>query len=155
MYSDLIDSFENIRKKYDIDPKLINLEITETAATVENKDVLDSLKRFKQLGYSLSLDDFGTGYSNLVRMVNTNFENIKLDKSLLWNITKQNGEKESLNNLITFIKSLGSDIVQEGVETKDEFELAISSGCDYIQGYYFSEPIIADKLFEYLKKENH
>ena len=153
MYNDLIDRFEEIRKKYNVPAKLINLEITETAATLDEDVVLNSLNRFLELGYTLSLDDFGTGYSNMVRMIGSNYRNIKIDKSILWNAMKNGTNEKTLKNLSVFIKSLGFDIIQEGVETKKQLELVTKCGCDYIQGFYFSKPIPKDEFFEYIKNE--
>lgn len=153
--NDLVESFEEIRKRYNVPSSAINLEITETAATsLDDYDVAETLKRFKDLGYTLSLDDFGTGYSNLMRMVGSHYQNIKIDKSILWDLAKDGRDAELLESLMIFIRSLGSDTVQEGVETKEQLDLAISCGCDYIQGYYFSKPVPEEEFFAYLDKEN-
>ncbi|MBO4572750.1 MAG: EAL domain-containing protein [Clostridia bacterium] len=153
IYSDLVASFEEIRKRYGIDSSLINLEITETAATLEGYNVLDTLNKFMELGYTLSLDDFGTGYSNLIRIIGSKYDNIKIDKTILWNAAKDSGSG-MLKNLMSFIKSLGSDIIQEGVETKEQLDLVIGYGCDYVQGYYFSKPVPETEFFDYLETEN-
>lgn len=155
MFSDLIESFENIRAQYGIPAGSINLEITETAATAEEKTVSDTIGQLRQIGYGFSLDDFGTGYSNLIRILESSYQNIKIDKSILWNITGNSGDPKLLRNMMRFIKSLGFAIVQEGVETKEQLDLVSECGCDYIQGYYFSRPISETEFFEYLEKENH
>ncbi len=154
MNDDLVDQFEEIRKKYQIDSSQINLEITETAMTFEGYNVAETLDRFRELGYSLSLDDFGTGYSNLVRTITTDFKNIKIDKSILWNVSKNASDLKMLESLMKFIESMGSDIVQEGVETEEELDLAIRCGCDYIQGYYFSKPLKKPDFLAYLEDES-
>ncbi|MBP5193765.1 MAG: EAL domain-containing protein, partial [Clostridia bacterium] len=152
MYSDLVEKFEEIRKKYGVDARLINLEITETAAE-ENGDILKTLEKFGELGYTLSLDDFGTGYSNLVRMVGTSYRNVKIDKSILWNVAKDGSDPDLLKNMMAFIDSFGFDIIQEGVETKDQLDLVIGCGCDYIQGFYFLKPVTENEFFDYLENE--
>jgi EAL domain-containing protein (putative c-di-GMP-specific phosphodiesterase class I)/GGDEF domain-containing protein len=153
MFDDLVDSFEEIRKKYNIESKQINLEVTETAMTFEGSKVSETLEKFKKLGYTLSLDDFGTGYSNLIRMITSDYRNIKIDKSILWNVAKDSNDHELLESLVGFIKSMGSDIIQEGVETKEQLDLVTKCGCDYIQGFYFSKPILKEDFFEYIEKE--
>ncbi len=153
MYSDMIESFEKIRQKYGVDTSSINFEVTETDATMEDEDVLKTLREFIKLGYSLSLDDFGTGYSNLVRMMSSKYENIKLDKSILWKLSKNKEDAFLLKNLMQFIKSLGSYIVQEGVETKEQLDISIECGADFIQGYYFSKPIEKEDFIKYLENE--
>ena len=149
-YGDLVTSFEDIRNKYGVDAKRINLEVTETGGALENDDIISALDRFLSLGYTLSLDDFGTGYSNLMRMIKINFENIKIDKSILYSLFENEEDKELLKSLMTFIKSLGSHIVQEGVETKEQLDLVSAWGADYIQGYYFSPAIPEDDFLKYL-----
>ena len=149
----LVDSFEAIREKYGVDSKQINLEITETGGALNRSVILDALERFKSLGYTLSLDDFGTGYSNFVRMIRCKFENIKIDKSILWDLGNQDSGLETLKSLASFIKLQGSSIVQEGVETKQQLELVKSYGCDYVQGFYFSSALPKEDFYAYLDKE--
>ena len=153
MYSDLIDCFENIRKKYDIPSSMINLEITESAAALEVEVISEQLEKLFNLGYSLSLDDFGTGYSNLIRMMGSHYRNVKIDKSILWSISRDGRDLDLLTNVVSFVKQRGFDVIQEGVETKEEFDLVVKCGCDYVQGFYFSRPISESKLIEYLKNE--
>ena len=153
MYDDIFDRFEEIRKSYGIGAEMINLEITETAVASDEQMVIKTLTKFRDLGYSLSLDDFGTGYSNLIRMVGSRYKNIKIDKSILWNITRNGSDPKVLKNLVGFIKSLGFDIIQEGVETEEQLELVKSCGCDFVQGYYFSVPIPENEFVGYMKSE--
>ena len=153
MYGDLIDCFESIRKKYDIPSSMINLEITESAAALEDEVISEQLEKLFNLGYSLSLDDFGTGYSNLIRMMGSHYRNVKIDKSILWSISRDGRDLDLLTNVVSFVKQRGFDVIQEGVETKEEFDLVVKCGCDYVQGFYFSRPISESKLIEYLKSE--
>ena len=153
MYNDLFDRFEEIRKKYNVPTKLINLEITESTATLEEETISKTLEKFRELGYTLSLDDFGTGYSNFVRMIGSNYKNIKIDKSILWNVSDNISKPETLKSLMSFIKGLDFDIIQEGVVTKEQLDLVTKCGCDYIQGFYFSTPISKDEFFDYVKNE--
>lgn len=153
MFNDLIDKYEEIRKRYHVDPHMINLEITESAAALEDGIISKRLKQFVDLGYALSLDDFGTGYSNLIRMMGSNYRNVKIDKSILWSISRDGRDLELLTNVISFVKQRGFSVIQEGVETKAELDLVIKCGTDYIQGFYFSKPIPKDEFIAYLKNE--
>ena len=150
---DLISRFEEIRKRYDVPASKINFEITETAGALEKDSVLRLLDQLRDLGYTLSLDDFGTGYSNFVRMIRCEFECIKIDKSILWELSHDEEGLSVLNNLMLFIKNQGSSIVQEGVETQQQLDLAIQCGCDFIQGFYFSRAIDKAGFVDYLAKE--
>lgn len=155
MYNDLIDSFEEIRKRYNVDASKINLEITETAATLDEDVISNTLKEFQKLGYTLSLDDFGTGYSNLMRMTESNYQNIKIDKSILWKVCKEEKGDEMLKDLMSFVRTLNAEIIQEGVETKEQLDKVISCGCDYIQGFYFSAPIKDEDFIKYINNEQN
>ena len=154
MDSDLINDFESIRKKYGVPSSKINLEITENGGVLDKEAVLKALQRFKALGYTLSLDDFGTGYSNFVRVIRCKFENIKIDKSILWNIEREENGLKTLRSLASFVKMQGARIVQEGVESKEQLAIAKSCGIDYIQGFYFSEALPQEKFDDYLARES-
>ena len=150
---DLIDKFEEIRKKYDISVDKINLEITETAETNEAIQVSDKIIKLHKLGYEFSLDDFGTGYSNLVRLINSDFKNIKIDKTILWKAVNSEKTATLMRGVISLIRSMGYNLVQEGVETKEVLDRVIKAGCNLIQGYYFSKPIPYDDFVKYLQNE--
>ena len=111
------------------------------------------MRRLKELGCQFSMDDFGTGYSNLAQMAETEFDLIKLDKSLLWSCYEEQGEKALciLNGCIDLIQSLKLHIVQEGVETKEQADFLIEKGVAYLQGYYYSKPINGAAYLDFLK----
>lgn len=155
MFDDLIDSFEEIRKRYGIDSSQINLEVTETTMMLDGYHVSETLNKFRELGYTLSLDDFGTGYSNLTRMIGSDYHNIKIDKTILWSVSKDASDSKLLHSLMDFIKSVGSEIIQEGVETQEQLDLVIRCGADYVQGYYFSKPVLKEEFYDYLERENN
>lgn len=154
----LPQTLQNYMKKYKIDPQFINLEITETAA-VEAGDMLEkNMKRLREMGCHFSMDDFGTGYSNLSKMAETDFELIKLDKSLIWPcFDLENAKKENafaiLEACIRMIGKLGMHIVAEGVETKEQADYLTEKGVTYLQGYYFSRPVPEEDFFEFIKQE--
>ena len=85
--------------------------------------------------------------------ISQRYENIKIDKSILWNISKKGKDESLLRNVTDFIKKQGFKSTQEGVETKDELDLAIECGIDYIQGFYFSKAIPTDQFIQYISKE--
>lgn len=152
LYDDLIESFESIRKKYNVKASQINLEITESASTSDIKRFSETIEKFKSLGYSFSLDDFGTGYSNLVGLLKSEYKNVKIDKSIISLAVNNEKTAHLLSNLIGLIKASISDVIQEGVETKEQLDLVLSYGCDLIQGFYFSAPLTEDDFLNYLEK---
>ncbi len=142
----------SVMHKYGIQPKFINLEITETAS-IDGGEMLDvNMKRLRSLGCHFSMDDFGTGYSNLAKMAKVHFELVKLDKSLIWPAFGENpGEPMViLNSCIAMILQLGAHIVAEGVETREQADFLAEHGVNYLQGYYYSKPISGDTFLEKL-----
>ena len=143
--------------EYDVDPEFINLEITETAS-VETSSVLEyNMYRLKENRFKFSMDDFGTGYSNLSKIAQSNFDIIKLDKSLIWPCFDKITSKDAriiLESSVDMILKLGKAIVAEGVETRTQAEYLTDLGVEYLQGYYYSKPIPEDRYLEFLKEKN-
>ena len=142
-------------KKFNISPEFINLEITETAS-IEGGDMLEyNMKRLKECRFKFSMDDFGTGYSNLSKMAQSDFDLIKLDKSLLWpcfGSDYSTAARVILDANIRMIHELGKQIVAEGVETKEQVEYLTERGVRYLQGYYYSRPLPAERYIEFMSK---
>jgi diguanylate cyclase len=134
-----------------IDPKHLELEVTESLCMHDVKAVLKTLHELKYLGVRLAIDDFGTGFSNLSYLKKFPIDRLKIDQSFIRNI-----ENEPVNvGIVTAIASLGKsmnlDLVAEGVENINEMEMAEFCGCDIAQGYFLSRPIPAIKLETWFK----
>jgi EAL domain-containing protein (putative c-di-GMP-specific phosphodiesterase class I) len=129
-----------------IDPKHLELEVTESLCMHDVKAVLKTLHELNYLGVRLAIDDFGTGFSNLSYLKKFPIDRLKIDQSFIRSI-----ENEHVNvGIVTAIASLGKsmnlDLVAEGVENINEMEMAEFCGCDIAQGYYFSKPLPASQL---------
>ncbi len=135
-------------EKYKVDPKKLNLEITETAASYSQKTLMDNLLTLHEAGIAFSLDDFGTGYSNMRRIVSMPFRIIKIDKSLT-EVEDNPKLMVVLKNTISMIKGMNMEIVVEGVETENLVKLFKELDCEYIQGYYYSKPIPKQDFINY------
>ena len=96
------------------------------------------------------MDDFGSGYANLNAVLRLPFSCIKLDRSLLNGILEDTNAKMFYKNIVTALKSMGYNVISEGVEHKKEVELLQTLGVDMIQGYYFSRPLPPDELLKLL-----
>lgn len=156
MDAELPAQLQQIMNEYGVSPEQINLEITETA-TIESGNMLrKTMHKLRKLGCSFSMDDFGTGYSNLSQMAEVKYDLIKIDKSLIWPCFEQNGAKAViiLDNIVKMIRSLGIDIVAEGVETQEQAEKLMDLGVGYLQGYLFSRPINGKEFTQFVKKKN-
>nr|MCR5287028.1 EAL domain-containing protein [Saccharofermentans sp.] len=156
----LMKTFDETLKKYQLSAERINLEITESATT-ENMSVLyDTIDVLKNSKFSFSLDDYGTGYSNISYMYEMPFSIIKIDKSILWKAKNpKTGEVEKnghiyLENTIRMLKDMGYSVLLEGVETVEQKMLLEELGCHYFQGYYFSKPLQKQVFTDFLKVVN-
>ena len=131
--------------EYDIDPSLIEIEITENILINNDKEAEELCYDFLNLGISLALDDFGTGYSSIRYLTYLPVNKIKIDRSLVQMFIHRN-EGEFMGNIIRLAHSLGLEITIEGVETLEEYEIVKKLGGDFVQGYYFSKPIEAQEV---------
>ena len=155
----LPEQMTQLLRKYNLNPNIVNLEITESIAITSSFMLKKNMDELKKIGCTFSMDNFGTGYSNLSQMAKIDYELIKIDKSLLWpcfdkNNPVQENAKIILENLITMILKLGKKIVVEGVETKDQLDYLEKLGVTYIQGFYFSKPLPADEYLQFLYANN-
>ena len=157
--SDLPRLMKSLLEEYNISPENVNLEITESVAVTSGYMLKKNMDELKKYGCTFSMDDFGIGYSNLSKIVQVDFELIKIDKSLLWpcfNKTNPyaNNARILLENLINMILKFGHGIVVEGVETTEQFDYLKNLGVTYLQGYYFSKPLNSDHYLTFLYKNN-
>ena len=150
---DLASHFLSIAKEEEVDVRHITLEITESENAESNPILLNQIIALGNAGFKLSLDDYGTGYANLARLTNSDFTSIKMDRSLLLNSTTEKG-KRLLKESIGIMKGFGFNVVQEGVETKEQLEEVLSYGADLIQGYYFSRPVPEEQFLRTIRSIN-
>ena len=125
---------------YKVDPNLLEIEITETILFDESNQTINFLHQLKDVGVKIALDDFGTGYSSLNYLTYIPVDHVKLDKSLSDKFLEL-GNLKVMNSIISLVHSLNLKITAEGIEDRHQFEQLKLSGCDYIQGYYFSRPL--------------
>jgi diguanylate cyclase (GGDEF)-like protein/PAS domain S-box-containing protein len=121
-------------------PERLELEITETALIESAADLLPMLRKFKNLGISISLDDFGTGYSSLSRLTMFPFDKIKIDRSFTQNLTKRSDCAAIISATLMIAQSLDMATTAEGVETADQCRLLRLAGATSLQGYLFKNP---------------
>jgi diguanylate cyclase (GGDEF)-like protein/PAS domain S-box-containing protein len=145
---------EEIINNIGVDPKILELEITESVLMQSLDSSVDILKQLMNMGISIALDDFGTGYSSLSYLRKIPINTLKIDKSFIDNITSNQKEESIINNIIEMAHSLGLIVVAEGVETEEQLLVLKERKCDYIQGYYFSKPLPADEIEKLFEKDN-
>ncbi len=140
-------------KKYPIDPKKLELEITETLLMENLSAGLDVIKQIKALGVNIAIDDFGTGYSSLSYLKNLPVDTLKIDREFIRDIPDSQSDMQISSAIIFLAKQLGFKVVAEGVETSEQLSFLKARHCDLAQGYYFSKPIPAHKAMVMLESQ--
>ena len=149
----LPEKIRALQQKYGVDPSRINLEITETTFENINDIMVENVRKLIRMGYSFALDDYGIGYSSIQRINRIPLELIKIDKSLLDEASSANGRK-ILEHTVRMMQSIGKRLVAEGAETIHEVDILKEMNCDYIQGFYFSQPLPETQFIRYLEEQN-
>lgn len=130
----------------------LTLELTESLFLEQSDEVNSWLDSLKALGLRLSIDDFGTGYSSLSYLRRFPIDIIKIDRSFIDDIPGETGGDSLVDAILAMATSLGLVTVAEGVTTKAQIRFLEQRGCDYFQGYYFSQPIPAEQFTEWLRE---
>ncbi|QEZ89450.1 diguanylate cyclase/phosphodiesterase [Aliarcobacter cibarius] len=138
MQDDFMDKIENILNETKVDSNKIGIELTETYLIKNVEDILDILIVMRRLGFKILIDDFGTGYSSLKYLQQLPIDILKIDKSFVKNLTKNNND--IVKAIVAISKSFGFITIAEGVETKEQEELLIELDVDIAQGYLYSKP---------------
>jgi len=130
---------ENVQKN-NIEYRNLKIELVESMLVNNMHDVIQKMQTLKDLGIALSMDDFGTGYSSLQYLKDLPLNQIKIDQSFVMNMRKNTKDKAIVKSMIELGYGFKMDVIAEGVETKQDFELLKSLGCYNYQGYYFAKP---------------
>ncbi|WP_034452994.1 putative bifunctional diguanylate cyclase/phosphodiesterase [Butyrivibrio sp. AE2032] len=140
-YKDLAKEITSIIDSFNIDRKLIQIEVTETASEDERKQMTGFLSRLKDENISTAIDDFGTGYSSLSTLRDFPVSEIKIDRSFINNDELNKSDEIVLKNIIAMANELGISVVSEGVERPDQTALLQSVGCHVAQGFLYDNPM--------------
>ena len=124
-------------KKYNLEPKDIHIEITESAYIDNPEMVIKNVNALHKEGFVVELDDFGTGYSSLSMFGHMDIDVVKM-----------------MQYIIDMCKNMNLRVLSEGVETEEQRQRLMSMGCDYVQGYYYSKPLPEKEFVDYLKKHS-
>ncbi|MDO4538587.1 MAG: EAL domain-containing protein [Coriobacteriales bacterium] len=136
-----------------LDPAHVGIEITETAATYSIQAIAQNVETLAQAGIRFALDDYGTGYSNLSRAISMPFSIIKVDKSLVDELDRED-VRSIMADTVTMMKRVGKRVLVEGVETKAQLDALVAMGVDYIQGYYFAMPMPEEEFLAFIAEHN-
>jgi len=142
-----------VLKETGLEPRYLELELTETVLIEDSRSVADVLKELKSIGVLLALDDFGTGYSSLSRLKRFPIDALKIDQSFVRDLTTDEDDAGIFTAVIAMGKSLQMRVVAEGVETREQLEILQQHGCPQGQGFYFCRPVPAEEFGQLLKSD--
>lgn len=148
-----IETILDIIKKHGLRPEHIHLEITETAYTDNPEQIIDVVKKLKNIGFTIEMDDFGSGYSSLNMLNEIPVDVLKLDMGFV-----QGGMDKNNNGILSFIIGLAKwmdyAVIAEGIETKEQIQLLKDMDCNFVQGYYYAKPMPPDEFEKYMSRNS-
>jgi len=131
---------------HNLSPQSLKLEITETALMESLENTTATLSRIQSLGVELYLDDFGTGYSSLSYLARLPLKLLKVDRSFVNNILKNDRSAEVAHAIVSLAHTLGLQAVAEGIESEHQLEILRGFDCDWGQGYLFARPMLPEAV---------
>ncbi len=147
---DLVDLVACTLDRYGFPPSRLELEITEFALVNDEDQADEQIRRLKALGITIALDDFGMGYSSLRYLRRFDFDKLKIDRVFIKDLAPCANVKTIVDSIIKMSHALGLAVVAEGIETYDQYMLLRLAGCDELQGFLFSRPLIQADLLALL-----
>jgi diguanylate cyclase (GGDEF)-like protein/PAS domain S-box-containing protein len=151
MQKDLVSTVSTALKDNDLNPRYLELEITESIIMRNINDTISTLNSFKEMDIGISVDDFGTGYSSLSYLKRLPLDTLKIDRSFVKDIPDDEEGMKIASAIIAMAKKLGLGVVAEGVESESHLDFLKEHGCDKAQGYHISKPVPADEMIEMLQ----
>ncbi|MGC2300352.1 MAG: EAL domain-containing protein [Acidobacteriaceae bacterium] len=140
MRESFVDEVAEILRRTELDPRLLQIELTESVMLNGAQRVADAMTRLVALGVSLAIDDFGTGYSCLSYLPKLPFDSLKVDRSFVNELGTRNEINAMVHSLVTLAHNLEMGVIAEGVETDKQMEMITALGCNEVQGYLLGRP---------------
>ena len=153
---DFIEEFTSLVDSYGIDHDLIELEVTESLAFDNHQLLWDRVNAIRAAGFRIAMDDFGSGYSSLTLLKDIPLDIIKMDKSFFGKTLDTDQGREMIRSVVCILKNMKFKIIAEGITTEKEVNFLKECGCNIIQGFYFSKPVLIDIFIdEHLNKSQN
>ena len=152
-HRDLTSEVKSILEQESLNPKYLELELTESVCVQEIDQTIIQMEELRELGINLALDDFGTGYSSLAQLKTLPLNVLKVDKSFIQNVENNKQDGNIVKAIIDIASNLELDVVIEGVESKEQCDHLWRSKARVIQGYFFSRPVSHLELEKLLSKK--
>lgn len=144
--ADVADLVHRVLLETGLDPRRLELEITESTIIGDKERALHTLRRIKAFGVTIAIDDFGTGYSSLETLRAFPFDKIKLDRSFMSEVEASPEAKAIIRAILALGQSLRVPVLAEGVETRTQLDILLDEGCDEAQGYFLGRPVPIERI---------
>ena len=148
---DFVAQVRNSVLRHGIKANLLKLELTESLLVENIEHTITTMNALNDIGVLISLDDFGTGFSSLQYLKRVPLDQLKIDQSFVRDVSTDSSDKAIVSTIIAMAHSLGLDVIAEGVETEEQRQILLHSGCNHYQGYLFGKPMPIEE-FEVLLK---
>ena len=152
--SRLVDLVTTVLSESSLDPRLLEVEITESVLIRETRIVVEVLHKLKAVGVQIAMDDFGTGYSSLGYLLRFPFDRIKIDRSFIKDMMKNPDAAAIVGAVVALSRRLNMSTTAEGVETFEQFLRLREESCHEVQGYYFGRPMLAEAVSDLLTQQS-
>ncbi|MEJ2179356.1 MAG: EAL domain-containing protein [Gammaproteobacteria bacterium] len=148
---DVVKHIRQVLLSAKLDPGFICVEITEDVAMKSISGTIDTMNQLKLLGLRTAIDDFGAGHSSMNLLQKLPIDSLNIDRSFIMRIAEREQDGNAAKGIIALAHSLGLKVVAEGVETRTQAAFLKQQHCDVLQGYYFSPPVPAEQIDDYLR----
>lgn len=152
MQENLYESLCEIINSYSINYQYLHFEVTDNTTKSSNPVVKDNMLKLKRNNINFTMDNYGSKNCNVIDLVEYPFRGVKIDKSIVWSIMKDEKSRIFLSEFILMLKSLKQTVIAVGVENQEQEKTLIKLGCDYLQGFYYSYPLSSKELLLFLRK---
>ncbi|NVK19425.1 MAG: EAL domain-containing protein [Methylocystaceae bacterium] len=150
----LLNEFLQILEEAGVSPNSLTLEVTESLVMQDPEGAAKLLDDIRAMGFKVALDDFGTGYSSLNYLKRFSFDVLKIDRTFITDIESDEGDAALVEAIIVMAHKLGIHVVAEGVETNPQHDFVSGQKCDFIQGFFYSQPLTPEAFMEFCEKHN-
>jgi len=150
----LVDYVDRTLRRHELQASAIQIELTETAVMDDIDYAIEVLNRFKQMGIKISLDDFGTGYSSLNYLSRLPLDKLKIDQSFVHRVESDTAGRAITEAIIVLGRTLGLEIVAEGIESERVLDYLCEHGCHQAQGYFICKPLSGADLAAWVRKRS-
>ncbi len=148
--SSFMEFIKQLLKAKGCKPQDIELEVTESHIMNNPKKSIEVLQELNDFGISIAIDDFGTGYSSLAYLKKLPIKKLKIDRSFIKDLPQDSEDIAISKTIISLSQNLNLKVIAEGVETKEQRDFLLENGCSNIQGYFYSRPLPANKMRDFL-----